>query len=184
MWIAADAPNTADWIAAVGQAMGALFTAAAVGVAVWLGWRDRKWRREEQTDRDAAQARLITVEASYSDDGWDDNLIFAKIHNSSTAPVFDAEVVDIHIVGQEGQHPWRVDFGPYDDGPRIGRVVTPGGTFKVPMAYLDEDRNAVIVPGVDRITFTFTDAAGLRWLRRDNDPPERLTEPPTSTQTP
>lgn len=39
-----DGDYMADWIAAIGQAIGALFTAAAVAVALWIASKDRRDR--------------------------------------------------------------------------------------------------------------------------------------------
>ncbi len=63
MWIAADAPNVADWISAIGQATGSLFTAVAVGVALWLAVRDRKWRRADAETAKAERKQLAVAQA-------------------------------------------------------------------------------------------------------------------------
>src|SRR3954453_5266024 len=88
----ADGPNIADSIAAVGQVLGAIFTAATAAVVVWLGNRDRRWRLADQADRDAAQARLVTVDMeSVAEDGRDVRDM-VRITNSSAGPVLDARV--------------------------------------------------------------------------------------------
>ncbi|GAA0447874.1 hypothetical protein Ade02nite_60410 [Paractinoplanes deccanensis] len=61
--ILADEPNIADWISSVGQALGALFTAAAVIVALWISHRDGKQRRADDLSRLTAHARLVRVKS-------------------------------------------------------------------------------------------------------------------------
>jgi chloramphenicol 3-O-phosphotransferase len=51
-----------DWVSALGQVAGAVSTFTAVMVALWVARRDGRWRRAEQSDREAGQARLITAE--------------------------------------------------------------------------------------------------------------------------
>ncbi len=55
-------PNVADWIGAIGQALGAFFTAAAVGVALWIAHRDSRRNRTEAFAQSRAQARLVVVD--------------------------------------------------------------------------------------------------------------------------
>ena len=55
-------PNITDWIGAIGQALGALFTAAAVGVALWIAHRDTRRSRAEKYAQSEAQARLVVVD--------------------------------------------------------------------------------------------------------------------------
>jgi len=54
-------PNVADWIAAIGQALGAFFTLAAVIVALWIALRDEQRRHAEQERQALTQARLVRV---------------------------------------------------------------------------------------------------------------------------
>ncbi len=49
----------ADWLAAYGQVGGAIFTAMAVAVALWVALRDSRLRRQEERDHAKAQARLV-----------------------------------------------------------------------------------------------------------------------------
>jgi hypothetical protein len=87
-----------DWIGAVGQAVGAVGTFIAVGVALWLAQRDSR-RRDAEARR--AQAQEIT--------GWlnaeDFNLaeergkIICTLCNASTQPVFDVVVNLVAIHG-------------------------------------------------------------------------------------
>jgi hypothetical protein len=97
--------NLADWVAAIGQAVGAVFTAAAVIVALWLAIREDRWRRADQAerdaeraDRDAAQARLVAVESTYDHESRFTGVKFeitAKVLNGSTLPIFDVKIVDL-----------------------------------------------------------------------------------------
>ncbi|MET7398866.1 hypothetical protein ABZS66_35800 [Dactylosporangium sp. NPDC005572] len=59
--LANQGPNAADWIAAIGQALGALFTLVAVVAALWIALRDQRDRQREQKDQALAQARLVRV---------------------------------------------------------------------------------------------------------------------------
>src|SRR6266540_1946602 len=54
-------PNVADWIAAIGQALGAFFTLAAVIVALWIALRDEQRRHAEKERQALTQARLVRV---------------------------------------------------------------------------------------------------------------------------
>jgi hypothetical protein len=67
VWLAYDFQAhlwAADWIAAIGQALGAAFTFGAVWVALRAGRRAERLRDEDQADRDSAQARMVTVQLS------------------------------------------------------------------------------------------------------------------------
>lgn len=179
----AEEPNVADWIAAIGQAAGAIFTAGAVAVAVWLGWRDRKWRREdeaasraERADRDAAQARLVTVEPDYGYNDWDLNAFDVKVHNGSSDPIFDVKISQLVAEGQ-ATHPWDFFWGPLDPGPEHLRVLLGGKGFTWMVAYVDGRNRTVVLQGTDHITIDYVDAVGLRWQRTDHQPPRRVLEP-------
>ena len=58
--LAAD-PNIADWISSIGQAAGALFTAVAVVVALWISHRDSRQRAKDEHAKSRAQAKLVLV---------------------------------------------------------------------------------------------------------------------------
>lgn len=96
----------ADWIAAVGQVAGAIFTAAAVVAALWIALHDAKrqrdadaQRRDEDLDRDhrraISQARLVHI-------SWPDYVGYKNssrttidqlsITNRSDRPILDASM--------------------------------------------------------------------------------------------
>jgi hypothetical protein len=157
---------------------GAVATTAAVVVALWLGWRDRRWRREEQADRDAAQARLITADPEIDMVGGGvDYTIIIRILNGSPSPVFDVKVVGLRN-DERPDLDWRVDTDPrvFGDGfPTEPRVIAAGQRFSLPVEYVDpETKASTYPPGADHVTIEFTDAHGLRWRRRDGEPPARL----------
>jgi len=60
--VLAEAPNVADWISALGQALGALFTAVAVVVALRIAHRDYRERTKEGHARAKAQAKLVLLD--------------------------------------------------------------------------------------------------------------------------
>lgn len=57
----ADSSLVADWTAAIGQALGALFTAGAVWVALRLANKEARQRREEEHAKARAQAKMVIV---------------------------------------------------------------------------------------------------------------------------
>jgi hypothetical protein len=73
----------ADWIAAIGQAIGAVFTALAVAVALWIASKDRRNQKSDELRQAHAQARLTVVgwpsmaKADFGD-GWE---LRITIHN-------------------------------------------------------------------------------------------------------
>jgi hypothetical protein len=82
---AADDPNVADWISAIGQALGALFTAVAVGVALWIAHRDARQRRHEESEKSRAQARLILLP----------NLVRKTVHERDDQIEYKADVLNV-----------------------------------------------------------------------------------------
>lgn len=182
MVIAADA-SVADWVAAVGQVAGAVFTAVAVGVALHLARRDSKWRKAEQADRDAAQARLVAVEPEYAIE-YSPIKTMLNVLNGSMLPVLDVKIVEVVNADASDGHTWRIDsHGPMGDYfPTEARVLASGATFTLPVEYVDSEGRPVQLHGMDHVTFEFTDAAGFRWRRQDNDPPVRLLDEPSPTR--
>ncbi|NIB32488.1 hypothetical protein HBB16_13215 [Pseudonocardia sp. MCCB 268] len=98
-----------------------------MGVAVWFRLARPQVAARGTTDRDAAQARLITVEVWITRRCMEDTPVLVKIHNKRSAPVFDVEVVDLHIAS--GARQQRRESTGRTTRLRIGRVVTPGDTF-------------------------------------------------------
>jgi hypothetical protein len=175
--------SVADVVAAIGQAAGALFTAAAVIVALVLAAREGRWRRAdeaeraaERADRDAAQARLVTVEPKYGDvhDPHDVEIVLTVL-NGSTLPIFDVKIVDVRN-GDARDLRWTADpLSRYEGQPLEAYVLPAAETYRLPIAFINpQDRG-----GRDRVTVEFTDAAGLRWRRQDNEAPQRVITPPT-----
>jgi hypothetical protein len=146
-----------DWVSALGQVAGAAGTFAAVVLALWVARRDGRWRRAEQSDREAGQARLIIADMHHDDGRW-----WVRTTNHSTAPVFDVEVVEVrHPNGISKVEP--VPGAPAEviklaAGEAIDRAITPGG-----------DPSGVVV-------LRFLDAAGLRWRREGTAQPQRILD--------
>src|SRR5215813_1834957 len=125
----------ANWIAAIGQALGALFTAAAIVVALGIARRDSRNRREEAAQRSLAQARLVRVggppgtwTTGQTEQGIRHDLIFRFANHS------DRPVLDVYFEAWPRHEPfsdrpeWVVRDGialPGRDGEVVPHVVTP-----------------------------------------------------------
>lgn len=77
-----------------------MFTAAAVAVALWLALRESRWRKADQAecdteraDRDATQARLVTVELHYSYYDYGELSTIVRIRNGSSLPILDIQIM-------------------------------------------------------------------------------------------
>ncbi|MER5671928.1 hypothetical protein [Pseudonocardia alni] len=179
MWIAADVPTTADWVSAIGQATGSLFTAAAVAVALWLGVRDRRWRRADQAvadaerrDSEAAQARLVTIDVdTYYDYALTPEMV--TVLNGSTAPITSVSLVE--VTNPEAAWGWDFDSDtPFGDGFTIEpRVIAAGEKFTVPIYFRGEKGGSVASTELTSVTIQFTDVMGLVWRRTDAHLPVR-----------
>jgi hypothetical protein len=62
MMVLADSANVADWISSIGQALGALFTAVAVVVALRISHRDSEQRAKSDEAKAWAQARSVLID--------------------------------------------------------------------------------------------------------------------------
>lgn len=86
------APNITDWLQGWGSVAGAGVSALAAAAALGLLWHEIRARRSESRDREAAQARLITVRAApvrIVNSMFRD--IVVTIKNHSSAPIFEIE---------------------------------------------------------------------------------------------
>ncbi|WP_154814917.1 hypothetical protein [Actinophytocola xinjiangensis] len=90
----ADEATAADWIAAIGQAVGAVFTAAAVAVALWIALSDRRRQTRADSEKSWREARMVRVggtgvrEVGHDENGYQYELMI-YFTNYSEQPIFD-----------------------------------------------------------------------------------------------
>lgn len=164
--------EAAEWISAIGQGLGAIATAVAVIVALRIANRESRWRREDQADRDAAQARTVTVEPTYDPMTHPDTRMILRVLNGSRAPVFDVKVTEFVNVDRPDLR-WKID----DRNEPImikAPVLAAGDVFVLPVSFIEANDQRVLPDGEDFAIIEFTDAAGLQWRRRNNDAPVRV----------
>jgi hypothetical protein len=164
-------PSMADWLQAWGTIAAAVFSALAVLFAALLLRHELVARREEQADRDAAQARLVFPEvesaASQHDEFMGDEYtsVSWRLVNLSRLPIPFAAVRVSYEDAGSGRR--RRQFFQVDG--RIDPQSTATGTWElqppVPAnAPFDE---------TFEVDAEFLDAAGLRWRREAWHPPQR-----------
>jgi hypothetical protein len=175
----AEVATTADWIAAWGQVGGAVGTTAAVGIAIWLALRESCWRKTEQADRDAAQARLLTIDTDYHSGGHSPFQIVVIIANNSSAPMLDVGIEAVRNLQEPG-----LGWGYGADDPEAtvrANVLVPGQRLVVEVVFIDEDKQQQWPGGPNSVTVTYTDSSGLRWRRQDRQLPERILAKPSAS---
>jgi len=167
----------ADWL----SAGSAITTVGATGVALWVAVRegmarnaDLRERDAERRDQEAAQARLVTCEATRLD-------LDAHIVNHSAAPVFDVRVIRAEATSPEGD-PVAPAFKP--DARRSFQVLGGGKEARTGLSHQVWGHGDVgFVPHGStniRLTIQFLDAAGLWWERTGAEQPRRLMGGPTA----
>jgi hypothetical protein len=101
--------------------------------------------------------------------------VWVVIHNHSESAVFSLELLEVDVVDQPELR-WRIN--PRVSNTRTQRdVLAPGDEgARFPVTFSDETGTDIRpkVGAAVAVTFTFVDAAGLRWRRRDNLEPERI----------
>ncbi|MFJ8815884.1 hypothetical protein [Amycolatopsis thermoflava] len=130
--------NVPGWVAAVG-------TIGTLTLTVRVAWNQVRDRRQEQEDRRAAQARLVTA--------WVDDVrrgkgftATVKVKNSSDQAVYGLRVS--LAVGVRGQ---------YVAGQS---ALGPGASAEIEFKLAGYPRGELEAPGI-----AFTDAGGLQWIR-------------------
>lgn len=167
-------PAKLQLVAAVVAPLGAVFTTVGVGVALFVAIRDsrrfaheERQRRREDTERRADQARLIQVFPDARRDMPPGTIrCDLKVHNHSTAPILDVT----------HEMPTRLDnlIVPSEPVERRGLVkltkpvLKPGDTWEWSF---DCDNPDVYMDAINSISISFTDAAGVRWVRVWNQQP-------------
>ncbi|WP_253775644.1 hypothetical protein [Goodfellowiella coeruleoviolacea] len=179
-WLAADidlwwfGPTDADVFAAWGQVLGAAFTLAAVLVALSVSVVDgRRWRAERR-DQEVTQARLVLVDLTEA------RSFRLVITNHSASPVMHLTVENVQAwsggvrstrwVLPEWLYPGEL----WHQSVRIQEVMAPGDaiSFKYNPEWPEVPDHPF--PTAVSVTYSFTDAAGLRWRRTDYEEPERV----------
>ncbi|THA28046.1 hypothetical protein [Streptomyces sp. A1547] len=95
------------------NAASAIATTAATGVALWLGWHEVKMRNKDETDRQAAQARMV-VSVIDGNRG--------EVVNHSSEPLLELRIIraDADVNGQPIAVRWS------EEDQRIFRNVSAG----------------------------------------------------------
>lgn len=170
--------SAADWLAAWGQIGGALGTVATLSVAIWLARRDSRWRKAEQADRDATQARLLTIDTDYAYGGKSPWQMVVLIANNSTLPMLD---VKIELVRNSDAVDLGWRYGADDPETQVSaNVLRPGKQLVVEIELVDGNKQQW-PNGTDSVTVTYMDNNGLCWRRRDRHLPERILAGPAAT---
>lgn len=164
-------------IAAIGQAAGAVATAAAVIVALWLGIRDRRWRTADQHDQRAAQARLITVGTSHIGDEYtSDTTFLVTVTNDSEALIRGITLTGLGHEGHRPRYVHDVHSEPAEYYLHTPNVLRPGEIWRQPVYFTGAKKEPIHRSGPIETTVEFVDAAGLRWRRVDANEPTRVIE--------
>lgn len=162
-----------DW-GSVPAWLGAVGTISAVAVALTLAVRDsRRYaadevvRAAERRDLEAAQARLIFFELSAFGG------VKVTIVNRSDAPIHHVLLEGVVKVDSPDAI-WRVN--PRVRGARAEtNTIDAQGEFMIPVEHLDTTGTVLNHrTGEYKVTFSFLDAAGLRWSKRGMNAPIRV----------
>jgi hypothetical protein len=154
-----------DWVAAVGQAAGAVFTACAVAAALGIAGNESRSRRTENMRRSLAQARLVLappptdpVDAGQSSDGFRHEVFF-KVENFSDRPILGvvAEVWD-----KAGEGHWTTKTS----------MVLPGRPVSLPLRAVTKSSGLKL----GAWSIRWTDADGAGWCINDKTGPFRYVE--------
>lgn len=181
-----DVPNWTDIVSALGQAFGAIATAAAVIVALSLAIRERRWRRADQTaaaaernDRDAAQARLVSINVEPMEYGYDPRgtTDVVTVLNGSGEPIHEVSIAEVSNPGAPPES-WDYDLStPLSDMfTTEPRVIPAGEKFTLPIQFQGEHGGLVVSFEPTSVTIQFTDSRGLRWRRTDSNAPVRIID--------
>lgn len=162
------------------DAASAVATTAATGVALWLAVHEVQMRRKDETDRQAAQARLV-VSAIEGTRG--------EVVNHSSEPLLELRIIraDADVDGGPVAVRWA------EDAQRIFRNVSAGeerhlellvqgwGPLFHPELSYEVGTDEGVAPfnaTNHRLTIQFLDAAGLWWQRVGLEPPTRVLGEP------
>ncbi|PUB32450.1 hypothetical protein C8K30_101976 [Promicromonospora sp. AC04] len=145
-------PSVVDWVTAIG-------TLAAVGVAVWVAWREQKHGREDREERRRenrqAQASLVNAWIGTflrTGDPRDDMMGSYVVHNGSTAPIYEFRaILPAGFAGMKPYHTSPIMLVPTERPRDLG--------FEAEPVEFSSDAPVEI---------TFRDAAGI-WWRRTTD---------------
>jgi hypothetical protein len=169
--------------------VGALFTAGAVAVALWIAGHESRSRRRERDEADHAQARLVQLEVKQVRELPDFDV---EIHNYGDRAIIGAAVTTAWYWGHP-DYTWRhSDIN--HDREKVVRPEreSPGGSVRI--QFLDAAGNFVpkliertrlnemIYEKVEppEAVIAFMDANGTLWQTGTAMPPQRIDSPPTS----
>jgi hypothetical protein len=163
MWWCATGGSHLVW-GTVGEWVGGVGSMAAAVAAVAIAIRDGRQREQDRRDEQAAQARLVTVEAravvAFS--------AVIEVTNHSTTPVLAVRIEHVHTTPEPSRAQFLEgksrEWGRLDAGEKVSAVChlwLPDGS-----KILQPDELTVITAEI-----SFVDARGLRWRRWANLPP-------------
>lgn len=172
----------ADWIAGVGQGIGALGTLWAVWVALAAERKAEGRRRQDVLDRELAAARLVSVHVTVHRQSIPPGPRYCKVvlRNDSPTVVVSARLVDITVDG--GQIPrWRVRT---DSGITTGQPgfkseevpwLEPGKAGQWVVDGLDAEDNVISIPeSKDLEVFVRFERDGWSWARSNRGLVEKM----------
>jgi hypothetical protein len=184
-----------DIIQAIGVVVGAILSGAAAVLGFLLFRHERKARTEDATEAAAAQARTVMVGTSFSWNsikgseprdvagGLELGGLNLNVINYSDHPILDLAISG-YLDGEDGRHEVVYVVSGHAGAVR-DRVLLPGEHGRslsiVPVLYQPPGADGEqTYPDLSKvhITITFTDIAGRRWQRTDNQQPVPLRGAP------
>lgn len=168
LFYAADAPTDAAWLEAWATLAGAVLSAAAVLVAVFLVRQEQKHRREDRQDAESAQARLVQAKclgiAGDPESGWTG--VHYRVVNHSSSEVSDVEI-QVYQTFTLDSAMERIE----DLADRHAGLVR----FERAAAWPFQSAEPTIAELGSRllIRVVFTDSEGRRWRRIEGSEPQR-----------
>ncbi|MER5701433.1 hypothetical protein ABT023_05670 [Micromonospora sp. NPDC002296] len=158
--LATEAPKITDWMQAWGSLAGLAMSTAALIFTGLLFRHEIYVRREDQRDKEAAQARLVVImqrDLSIDDEGVVHEVDWS-VTNYSDAPIFQVRA------GLPSHWGRRV---------RLINVIGPGetveGSHKLRTPILLEE----LLDYPPTLVARFIDSSGLQWERESTEPPRR-----------
>lgn len=166
--------SVADWIAAIGQAVGAIGTFAAVVVALVIARRDGRRLKREQRQREASQARMITTRTELHweeiEDGGSSAII---VRNNSNQAISSLTVRKAKVDGP------NIQWFPDDEAGGGLAMLGPGDSAHFNGSWRTVD-DAGDEPPTANTLIRFVDASGIWWDRVNNSEPRRSYPEPVA----